>query len=209
MKNIVPHTKIEKSFISKGYNLIAGVDEVGRGSWAGPLVTAAVILPKDKRLYKIRDSKLLTPEKREDYFKKIYKIAESIGIGQVTEEEIDELGLSYAIKLSGERVLENLHIKPDYVLLDGNWNYIKEIECETIIGGDNISLSIACASIVAKVTRDRLLINYHSKYPHYDFKNNKGYPAPKHKDALNKLGPCEIHRKSYAPIQKLLIGDKI
>ncbi len=208
MKKIIPHTKQERNLISCGYNIIAGVDEVGRGSWAGPLVAAAVILPMDRRLYKIRDSKRLNFKIREEMYKKIKQGAKSIGIGQTTEEEIDELGLSQAIKLTGARALEDLDIQPDFVLLDGNWNYLKErVECQVVTGGDSLCLSIACASIIAKVTRDRLLIAYHSKYPQYDFKNNKGYPAPKHKEALKKIGPCKIHRKSYAPI-KILIGNK-
>lgn len=205
MKKIIPHTRKERNLISCGYNIIAGVDEVGRGSWAGPLVAAAVILPIDRRLYKIRDSKRLNFKRREEMYKKIEQIAESIGVGQATEKEIDSLGLSSAIKLAGVRAIEDLDIEPDFALLDGNWNYLKErIECQTIVSGDSYCLSIACASIIAKVTRDRLLVKYHSRYPQYDFKNNKGYPAPKHKEALEKIGPCKIHRKSYAPIQELI-----
>jgi ribonuclease HII len=205
MEKIIPHTKQERLLTLKGYKIIAGVDEVGRGAWAGPVVAAAVVLPKNKRLYKIRDSKVLNTSRREEIFERIYNIAKFIGIGKVTEKEIDRLGLSQAIKLAGNRALENLGISVDYILLDGNWNYLKEkIECQAIIGGDSYCVSVACASVIAKVTRDRLLIKYHSKYPEYDFKNNKGYPSPRHKKALGKFGPCKIHRKSYAPILKLL-----
>ncbi len=201
---IIPNFKEEKTLINQGCKYIVGIDEVGRGAWAGPLVVGAVVLPQAKRLYKIRDSKLLTCEKRENIFPKIINWVESWAIGEVSSLEIDKLGLSKAIKLAAKRAIKNLMVNADFVLIDGNWNYLRKIfpkNCKTIKEGDGKCLSIATASIIAKVIRDRRLIELHCLYPKYDFARNKGYPTKKHITMLKKIGPCKIHRKSYTPIR--------
>ncbi len=201
---IVPNLKEEKSLISQGYKYVIGIDEVGRGAWAGPLVVGAVILPRNKRLYKIRDSKLLTREKREQLFPKITNWVSGWAVGEVSSFEIDKLGLSKSIQLAAQRAIFNLRINIDFVLIDGNWNYLKDIypkNFRTIKSGDSLCLSIATASILAKFIRDRKLTELHSLYPNYNFKNNKGYPTKEHINNLSQFGPCEIHRQSYAPIK--------
>lgn len=208
-----PDLKFEQDLIKNGIINIAGVDEVGRGSWAGPLVACAVILNPDHRLYKLRDSKVLDQKRREELYPKIIESAHDFGIGEVSVEEIDFFGLSDAIKIAGKRALNTLKLIPGAVLLDGTWNYLKNskkdenlFEIKTIPHGDARSLTIAAASIIAKVYRDNLLIKLHDSYPLYDFASNKGYPSPKHQQGLVTYGPSEVHRKSYAPIKRLIDG---
>ncbi len=202
---VIPNLKEEKLLAGQGYKYIVGVDEVGRGAWAGPLVVGTIVLPLGKRLYKVRDSKLLSRKKREIIFPKIINWVSGWSVGEVSSFEIDEFGLSRAMKLAGERALLGLRINVDFVLLDGNWNYLKESteNCKTIKFGDSKCFSIACASIVAKVIRDRKLTELHALYPNYNFKNNKGYPTKEHINSLSQFGPCEIHRQSYFPIRQL------
>ena len=174
------------------------MDEVGRGSWAGPLVLSAVILQKDKKPYKIRDSKTISEKIREKIFPTILNCVLDYSLGEVSAREIDEFGLSRALKLAAKRTLESLRILPDIILLDGKWNFIEEdIEVKTIIKGDSKSVSIAGASVVAKVTRDRLLTICHQKYPLYNFLRNKGYGTMEHRRAIKKYGLTKLHRKSY------------
>lgn len=195
---MTPNLKYEKNLYAKNYSLVCGVDEVGKGAWAGPLIVAAIILRKDKRTYKVRDSKDLNQEKREKILPKILKNAIDFSIGEVSAKEIDLLGLSNATILAGERCIKGLSITPDIALLDGNWNYLKNsINAQTIIKGDKKSLSIASASIIAKVTRDRLLTIYHKIFPEYKFYSNKGYGSVDHKKAIERFGLIDIHRKSY------------
>lgn len=190
--------RIEKELYKKGVKLICGVDEVGRGSWAGPLVVCAVILRTDKRIHKIKDSKALDIKTREKLYPVILKNLIDCSIGEVTHKEIDKHGLSRATKIAGERCIKNLKLIPEIVLLDGNWNYLsREIKVKTIVKGDSKSVSIASASIVAKVIRDRLLDIHHTKYPQYNFSKNKGYGTKEHREAIKKHGLSKIHRKSY------------
>lgn len=205
MAQLAPKFKEEENLFSLGYQYVAGVDEVGRGAWAGPLIVAAVIFPS-KRLYKVRDSKILSKEKRESLFLKIQKEALAYALGEVSNKEIDQLGLSTAIKKAAKKAIDSLKIKPDFCLLDGNWNYLKDFfpESKTIKKGDSLCFSIAAASIVAKVSRDKMMEELDPKHFLYDFKNNKGYPAKNHLKALGKYGPCKIHRFSYEPIKDLL-----
>lgn len=194
----IPSFKIEQELYKKGVKLICGIDEVGRGAWAGPLVVGAVILRTDKKIYKVRDSKTLTLKNREKLLPIILENIWDYAVGEVSNKEIDKFGLSRAIKLAGKRCLENLKLIPEIVLLDGKWNYLsEEIEVKTIVGGDKKSSSIAAASIVAKVTRDRLLVMQHKKYPHYNFHKNKGYGTKEHQETIRKHGLSKIHRKSY------------
>mgnify|MGYP005838028805 CR=1 FL=1 len=180
------------------------MDEVGCGCWAGPLVSAAVILPPDFKDPGIKDSKLLTESKREVYNNFIIKKALSFGIGEVSVEEIDKLGLSKAKLLSVNKALENLNIKPDHVLIDGYHIDIDKYSSKAIIRGDQKVKSIACASIIAKVYRDRIITNLAAKYSNYKFEKNKGYGTGDHIKALEKYGICAIHRRSYQPIKKIL-----
>lgn len=178
--------------------VVVGIDEVGRGAWAGPLTVGAVVIPPDRRVYKIRDSKLLTEEEREVLCARITDWAAAWAVGHASEVECDELGMSDAQRLATSRALDRLGIGVDRVLVDGNWDFVGTGNVTTIVRGDRTSLSIAAASIVAKVTRDRILRAASPSYPMYGFEANKGYPCPTHKAALHAWGPSSIHRRSWA-----------
>lgn len=188
----------ENELRQKGYNYICGIDEAGRGPLCGPVVASAVILDKDIIIEGVNDSKKLTEKKREELYEKIMSNALSVGIGMADINEIEELNILGATKLAMTRAVENLKIKPDYVLIDGNQN-VKTIEIEqkTLVSGDSKSLSIACASIIAKVTRDRLLRDMDEKYPEYGFAKHKGYGTKAHIEAIKKYGITDIHRPSF------------
>lgn len=178
--------------------MVVGLDEVGRGAWAGPLTVGAVIVPPDRRLYKIRDSKLLTAREREVLAERICEWAWAWSVGHASEVECDELGMSDAQRLAAQRALDRLGVTPSRMLVDGKWDFIGSGRVTTIVRGDRTSLSIAAASIVAKVTRDRLLRLADESFPMYNFAANKGYPCPLHKAALAGYGPSAIHRRSWA-----------
>lgn len=179
------------------------MDEVGRGAWAGPLTVGAVVVPTDRRLYKVRDSKMLTPHERELLAGRVTEWAEAWAVGHASETECDELGMSDAQRLAAQRALDGLGMKVDRVLVDGKWDFIGTGRVDTIVRGDRTSLSIAAASIVAKVTRDRILQDVDESYPMYNFAANKGYPCPVHKAALAGFGPSAIHRRSWAFMDNL------
>lgn len=185
--------------------VVAGVDEVGRGAWAGPVTYAAVVLPSDRRMYKLRDSKVLDAQRRQELHDRLWGFARAIGIGHASNEEIDALGMSDAIRLAARRAVDALAIRPDVVLLDGNWDFLAGYGThnERIVHGDAHSASIAAASIVAKVTRDTLMAGHDPDHPVYGFASNKGYPSPDHRAALDEHGPCGLHRHSWAPIAAL------
>ncbi len=193
----------ENELYKKGINLIAGVDEVGRGPLVGPVVTAAVILPPDFYDERINDSKKLTEKKRELLYSVIYENAISIGIGMSSNEIIDEINILEATKKAMKEAINNLSIKPEHILIDAVKLDI-DIPSTSIIKGDAKSQSIAAASIVAKVTRDRMMIELDKKHPEYDFKNNKGYGTKKHIDAIYKYGVLKEHRKTFAPISEII-----
>ena len=200
----VPGRKRELAFFEQG-KLVAGVDEVGRGAWAGPVVAAAVILPADYRIKKVRDSKLLTALERERLAERIYGRALSVGVGEASIEEINQQGLSWAIRQSGLRAVEALRPRPDCVLLDGNWNYFpRELACHTIVDGDAHELCIAAASVIAKVHRDARMRELHGQYPEFGFALNKGYGTKHHQFALKEIGPSPVHRLQWAPVASLL-----
>ncbi|WP_128738518.1 ribonuclease HII [Lederbergia galactosidilytica] len=185
-----------------GYHFIAGIDEVGRGPLAGPVVSAAVILPKNHYILGLNDSKKLTVNKRNQLYKQIIDEAVSVGIGIVTAKEIDEINILQATKKSMLTALQNLQVQPDFLLIDAV--QLDSIYPESsIVKGDMNSVSIAAASIVAKVTRDQLMNDYEVQYPGYAFQEHKGYGTKKHLDAISELGPCPIHRTSFAPIKSL------
>ena len=188
----------ENELRQKGYNYICGIDEAGRGPLCGPVVASAVILDKDIIIEGVNDSKKLTEKKREELYDKIMSKALSVGVGMADINEIEELNILGATKLAMTRAVENLKIKPDYVLIDGNQNVKTiEIEQQTLVSGDSKSLSIACASIIAKVTRDRLLRDMDEKYPEYGFAKHKGYGTKAHIEAIKKYGITDIHRPSF------------
>ena len=195
--------KYEKELYNKGYSLIAGVDEVGRGPLVGPVVAAAVILPKNYKLEGLTDSKKLSEAKR-NYFDEIIKRdAISYGIGVIDNNIRDEVNIYEATKLAMKQAISNLKIKPDYVLTDAMKLDI-DIDFKSLIKGDLRSLSISAASVIAKVYRDNLMYLLDKKYPYYNFKNNKGYPTKDHIEAIKKYGIIKEHRISYHPVSEYI-----
>ncbi len=184
---------------------VAGIDEVGRGAWAGPVTFAAVVLPSDRRMYKLRDSKLLEPSERARLAGRLRGFAEGIGIGHATNHEIDRLGMSEAMRMAARRAVSALPAQPEVCLLDGNWDFLAGYGTvnERVVYGDALCASIAAASIVAKVARDSLMTAACPRFPHYRFSSNKGYRAPVHRDALAERGPCPLHRHTWAPVTSL------
>lgn len=190
-------SSFEREAYNAGYNLIAGIDEAGRGPLAGPVVASAVILPKGICIPSIDDSKKLSEKKREQLFGVISKEAVGIGIGIVDEKTIDEINILQAAIKAMKIAIERLNVMPDFILSDAVSLPDLNIPQKAIIKGDSKSISIAAASIIAKVTRDRLMCEYHKKYPMYKFISNKGYGTAEHLAMLKKHGPCEIHRRTF------------
>jgi ribonuclease HII len=194
----------EKEAALRGCKDIAGIDEAGRGPLAGPVVSAAVILPTTFRDPHINDSKKLTPKKRERLYDAIYAHAVSVGIGIVDPIEIDRINILQASLLAMAMAVHNLDPQPDYLLIDGPFRIASDTPQQPIPKGDALSFSIAAASIVAKVSRDRMMEKYHQYYPQFDFPKHKGYPTRSHKDAIRKFGCCPIHRKSFKGVKEHL-----
>lgn len=193
---------------AKGYKLIAGVDEAGRGSLIGPVVVAAVILPENLYLERLDDSKKISAKVREILFDKIISSAISFSHVEVPVEEIDEKNIYQATLEGMKRAIAGLKIQPDYVLTDAmKIDLDDEIISQSIIHGDALSASIAAASIVAKVTRDRLADKWAIDYPGYGFEHNRGYGTQEHLAAIEKFGPCEIHRHSFNPVKSILANQ--
>jgi ribonuclease HII len=192
----------EKKARSSGYSMIAGIDEAGRGPLAGPVVSAAVILPQSFSVPHITDSKKLSPKRRDDLYERIYEHAESIGIGIVDATEIDRINILHAALLSMAISVKKLSPAPEFLLIDGTFPIDSELPQKPVIKGDLLSISVACASIIAKVTRDRLMQRYHEDYPWYGFDRHKGYPTKAHKEAIRKHGCCFIHRKSFKGVKE-------
>ena len=191
----------EQKLMEQGVDYIAGIDEVGRGPLAGPVVAAAVVLPKDLELIGINDSKKLSKMKREYFYKEIMEKAD-VGIGIIPASEIDEINIYEATKKAMQAAVAELSQKPEHLLIDAMKLNIP-IPQTSIIKGDAKSVSIAAASIVAKVTRDRLMCEYAQLYPQYAFEKNMGYGTTEHLAGLNENGPCQIHRKSFSPIKEM------
>ena len=187
----------------RGFNCIAGIDEAGRGPLAGPVVTAAVILPPDYRNSEINDSKQLTPLQREKLFVDIKNAALSYAVGVVSPKEIDEIGILNATKLAMRQAVSRLDPQPDFILIDAVSINLDGIPQMAIIKGDEKIFSIAAASILAKVTRDRLMMKYHQKFPEYGFDQHMGYGTEVHLKAILKHGPSPIHRMTFAPLKSL------
>ena len=201
-----PNLIEEKKLWKKGYKYVVGLDEAGRGPLAGPVVAAAVLIQNTKYKIqdtKIRDSKKLTPKKREEFYKLIIKNPQiKWGIGKVSEKVIDKINILEATKLAMIRAIKKLERKPDFLIIDGNFKLNLPIRQKSIVKADEKVFSVALASIIAKVTRDGLMKKYAKKYPHYGFDAHKGYPTKFHFKMLKKYGHCQIHRKSFKPLKK-------
>lgn len=194
----MPDYEFEKAAVNSGFSCICGVDEAGRGPLAGPVCAAAVILPEGAVIEGLDDSKKLTEKKREGLYDIIKETAVAYSVAYGTLEEIETVKILESTYLAMNRAIEGLSVKPDFALIDGNRipRGIK-IPCETIVKGDSKSMSVAAASVLAKVTRDRLMLEYDKKYPEYNFKKHKGYGTKEHTELIKQYGPCEIHRLSF------------
>lgn len=192
----------ENKVIASGYSSVCGVDEAGRGPLAGPVCAAAVILPQNTILDGVNDSKKLSEKKREQLFDVITEKAAAYCVAWASVEEIEEINILNAAMLAMKRAVEGLSVKADFALIDGNKTPELDIPAYPIVKGDALSMSIASASILAKVCRDRLMYEYDEKYPEYQFAKHKGYGTKLHREMLLKYGPCEIHRPSF--LKKIL-----
>ena len=196
----------EKAVRAKGFARIAGVDEAGRGPLAGPVVSAAVVLPARFDTAGINDSKQLSAPQRERMYEHIYAGAQAVGIGIVDPVEIDRINILRAALLSMAMAVANIRPRPGYLLIDGTFTIPADFPQQAVIKGDNLSFSIAAASIVAKVTRDRIMRRYHEDYPQFGFDCHKGYATAAHLEALACHGPCAIHRRSFRGVCECLAG---
>lgn len=203
IKGKSPSLQYERALWALGKKHIVGMDEVGRGAWAGPVSVGAAVVPHGRRIYKIRDSKMLTEDEREAIYERLASWCVSWSVGHASPQECDELGMSAAMTLAGQRALQGLSIEHDHLLLDGNWDFMRAGDTDLLVRGDARSLSIATASILAKVTRDRLMREAAEEFPAYAFEGNKGYPGPTHKAALHAMGPSTIHRRSWVFMDNL------
>ncbi len=196
--------RFENEAHQKGFRAIAGIDEAGRGPLAGPVVAAACMIPHDLYIPGVNDSKKLSPRQREHLFETIIS-NDSIqyGIGIVSPQEIDQINILQATICAMINATNALPSQPDMLLVDGLQLPHSDIPCQKIIKGDSLSQSIAAASILAKVTRDKLMVDYHTRWPHYGFDKHKGYGTRKHLEAIKQYGACEIHRMSFAPLNAL------
>jgi ribonuclease HII len=207
---IYPDTKLEEKLWNDGYDIVVGIDEVGRGPLAGPVAAGAVAFTKECIAVEgVRDSKTLSEKQRNELYEKIKESVKGYGVGMVTEKEIDEIGIQMAVlkamTLALEQLEEMIGDKASYLLIDGtNVELIGEYPTFKMSKGDQKHYCISAASILAKVDRDNLMIEYAKEYPHYGFESNMGYGTKQHMDALKEYGICEIHRKSYKPIMKYI-----
>lgn len=209
-----PHLQHETALREQGFRFIAGLDEAGRGAWAGPVVTAAVILPLDRPdlvqiLAGVNDSKKLSPIVRAGLFDLIRQTALAVGVGQAPAEVVDQINVMGATRYAMQQALEQLTIQPDYLLLDHLVLPGVNLPQAGFPKADSISLTVAAASIIAKVTRDRLMVEFGQQYPGYGFERHKGYGTSLHQAALAEHGPCSLHRQSYEPVKLSRSGDTV
>ncbi len=202
LEGVEPTDVFEREAHRRGYRLVAGVDEAGRGPLAGPVVAAAVILPRRCVINGLDDSKQVAEDERARLYAVIGQRAVAIGIGSASPREIDALNILEATRLAMSRAVSALSPFPDFLLLDAVRIRAVALPQRPIVKGDALSVSIAAASIVAKVTRDRLMLDYHRQYPQYNFHAHKGYPTPEHLQALAEVGPCDIHRLSFRHVRR-------
>ena len=202
----MPDLFFEKKLVESGYKYIAGVDEAGRGPLAGPVVAAAVILPEKFSCNQLNDSKKLSPSKREKIYNELMNVNSKVisGFAVIDEGVIDQINILRATHMAMAQASSNLPIEASFVIIDGMPVKDFPFNNESIIKGDSKSLSIAAASVIAKVERDKIMLNYSKEYPEYKFEKHKGYGTKLHLDALKEFGPCKIHRKSFAPVKKFL-----
>jgi len=195
-----PDRAWEESLHAEGCDVVVGVDEVGKGAWAGPLAVGALVIPRHGEVPAVRDSKTLSERRREELFDTVVSWCTSWSVGYASHVECDELGMVAAQRLAARRALAELDVVPDAAVVDGNWDFVSPLvrRVETRVKGDASCVSIAAASIVAKVTRDRLMRRLAVDYPLWNFDTNKGYPCPRHRTALQGYGPSAIHRRSWA-----------
>ncbi len=196
--------EIEQELTNAGHRAIAGVDEVGRGAWAGPIMAAAAIMPLDHIIEGVRDSKKMSRARREKLAVEIELTATAIGLGTVPSSEIDEIGIGPANELAIRRAIDNLPLAPDYILIDAFPVESLVAPSRSIVRGDSASYSIAAASIYAKVTRDRLMREYGEQFPEYQFEAHVGYGTADHRAALAQHGLCQIHRRSFQPMAAMI-----
>jgi ribonuclease HII len=199
-----PMDYFEGMYRRRGYRQIAGVDEVGRGPLAGPVVAAAVILPEKGIPVKLLDSKQLSPQQREELYPVILSQALGVGVGTVGPEEIDRVNILQATFQAMIQAIERLPFSPDFLLIDGNQGLRFSVPQKSIPKGDRLSNSIAAASIVAKVTRDRMMDEYHRQYPQYNFAKHKGYGTKEHQQAIKAFGVCDLHRKTFRGVKEYI-----
>ncbi len=197
----------ERSLLESGYTCIAGLDEAGRGPLAGPVVAAAVVLPQGLLIPGVTDSKQVSERNREKLFEVIRTQSVCYGVGIADQQTIDEVNILQATIIAMERALQAIDPQPDYLLLDAIFLPRVPLPQKPLIKGDCRSHSIAAASILAKVTRDRMMLELHEKYPHYHFKKHKGYGTKEHLQLLREHGPCDAHRKTFAPVSRMLSGE--
>ncbi len=195
-----PNLRYERKLWREGLLAVAGLDEAGVGPLAGPVVAGAVIFQPETFIKGVNDSKQLKPDEREAYFTKIHERAVAIGVGIASQGEIDELNIFWATMVASRRAILSLLQKPDHVLVDGRLIPDLKLPQTRIVGGDRKSFCIAAASIIAKVTRDRMMIEYDTQFPGYGFARHKGYCTQEHFEVLERLGPSPVHRRSFAPV---------
>ncbi len=205
--------QFERGLHARGCALVAGLDEAGRGPLAGPVVAACVILPRDCRYHLFQDSKLLSARRREELFALLHENAAIIGVGSADPREIEQLNILQASLLAMRRALDvcteqNGQTPPDHLLVDGKFPAPAPIAQTTLIKGERRSASIAAASIIAKVTRDRVMAEYHQLYPQYEFHCHQGYPTRAHRQAIERNGPCPIHRRTFRGVREFLASDE-
>jgi ribonuclease HII len=204
----MPHYIFEARVLKTRAGPIAGVDEAGRGPLAGPVIAAAVILDRKRIPKGLDDSKQMQPDAREEAYVRIFDCALSIGVGESSVDEIDLINSRQATHLAMARAIRALVLQPDFALVDGNDAPALPCSCDTIVDGDARSVSIAAASIIAKVTRDRMMRALHANFPGYGWFTNKGYGTEEHLEALARLGPCVHHRRSFGPVHNILYGER-
>ena len=200
MATPAPTRAVELELWDAGHDVVVGVDEVGRGSWAGPLMVGAVVLPRARRVNGVRDSKALTEANRERMFDRVAGWCDTWAVGAASHEECDQLGMSAAQRLAARRAIAALGVRPDAAVVDGNWNFLEGVvpHVELRVKADRDCLVVSAASVLAKVTRDRIMRVEAEHYPHWHFDTNKGYPCHRHRTALQGYGPSAIHRRSWA-----------